>query len=103
MSKHNQVIITVTNTKVVQIFTQLLELGFFVDTPIGCNVRTFVSRHLGIDNRYLEERIQTIFLDHNPVDNFDTAVIGKDPVLDLSIFSPLRILENKPVTEMGLV
>jgi len=30
-------------------------------------------------------------------------ILGKDPVLDLSIFSPLRILEKKPLTEMGLV
>ena len=31
------------------------------------------------------------------------VVLGKDPVLDLSIFSPQRILENKPLTESGLV
>lgn len=37
-------------------------------------------------SRYLSERI-----------------IGKNPVLDLSVFSPHRILENKPLTEMGLV
>jgi glycine/D-amino acid oxidase-like deaminating enzyme len=30
-------------------------------------------------------------------------IIGKDPILDLSVFSPRRILENKPLTEMGLV
>jgi glycine/D-amino acid oxidase-like deaminating enzyme len=31
------------------------------------------------------------------------VIIGKDPVLDLSVFSPRRILEKKPLTEMGLV
>ncbi len=31
------------------------------------------------------------------------VILGKEPVLDLSIFSPQRILENKPLTEMGLV
>lgn len=31
------------------------------------------------------------------------VILGKEPVLDLSIFSPRRILENKPLTEMGLV
>jgi FAD-dependent oxidoreductase domain-containing protein 1 len=30
-------------------------------------------------------------------------IVGKNPVLDLSVFSPQRILENKPLTEMGLV
>ena len=30
-------------------------------------------------------------------------IIGQHPVLDLSVFSPGRILENKPLTEMGLV
>ncbi len=31
------------------------------------------------------------------------VVTGKKPVLDLSIFSPRRILEKNPLTEMGLV
>jgi FAD-dependent oxidoreductase domain-containing protein 1 len=31
------------------------------------------------------------------------TILGKAPVLDLSIFSPRRILEDKPLTEMGLV
>ena len=31
------------------------------------------------------------------------VITEKDPVLDLSVFSPQRILENKPLTEMGLV
>jgi len=31
------------------------------------------------------------------------VILGKDPVLDLSIFSPRRILENKPLAEKGLV
>jgi FAD-dependent oxidoreductase domain-containing protein 1 len=31
------------------------------------------------------------------------VILGTEPVLDLSIFSPRRILENKPLTEMGLV
>jgi len=30
-------------------------------------------------------------------------ILGRDPVLDLSIFSPRRILENEPLSEMGLV
>jgi glycine/D-amino acid oxidase-like deaminating enzyme len=31
------------------------------------------------------------------------VVIGKEPILELSIFSPRRILEKKPLTEIGLV
>ncbi len=31
------------------------------------------------------------------------VILGKEPVLDLSLFSPRRILEEKPLTEMGLV
>jgi len=30
-------------------------------------------------------------------------IIGKPPTLDLSIFRPERILENKPLSEVGLV
>lgn len=31
------------------------------------------------------------------------VILGKEPVLDLSVFSPQRILENQPLSEMGLV
>ena len=31
------------------------------------------------------------------------VILGKGPVLDLSLFSPRRILEEKPLTEIGLV
>ncbi len=30
-------------------------------------------------------------------------ILGKPPVLDLSIFSPRRILENRPIQEVGIV
>jgi glycine/D-amino acid oxidase-like deaminating enzyme len=30
-------------------------------------------------------------------------ILGKPPVLDLSIFSPRRILENRPIEEVGIV
>ena len=69
-------------------FSQLLEQGFILTAPLGCSVRDFVCRHLNLDHQYLEERIQTIFLDHKPVDNPDSALIHEGAVIALSAAMP---------------
>ncbi len=69
-------------------FYQLLEQGFILFAPPGCSVRDFVCRHLDVEPRYLEQRIQTIFLDQKPVDDLDTAVIRSRSVVALSAAMP---------------
>jgi hypothetical protein len=69
-------------------FFQLLELGFLLEAAVGCSLREFICERLGLDGQYLENRVQTIFLDHNPVDNPDTARIREGSSVALSAAMP---------------
>ncbi|MDF1591506.1 MAG: hypothetical protein P1P89_08345 [Desulfobacterales bacterium] len=69
-------------------FFQLLEQGFLVETSVGCSLRDFICGGLGLDGQYLADRVQTIFLDHNPVDDIDTALIQENSTVALSAAMP---------------
>ena len=56
-------------------FFQLLQKGFRVKTQAGCSVKSFLCEHLGLSPEYVEERIQTLFLDGKPVDDVDSALL----------------------------
>lgn len=69
-------------------FFQLLEQGFILETVVGGSLRDFLCGRVGIDAQYLENRVQTIFLDHNPVDDPDSAVIRAGSNVALSAAMP---------------
>ncbi|MGA8572790.1 MAG: hypothetical protein ACLP7A_00790 [Desulfobaccales bacterium] len=66
----------------------LLQQGFLVKVPGGCNIRTILCQHLGLTPVYLENRIQTIFLNGKPVDEVDASVVGDGATLALSAAMP---------------
>ena len=70
------------------LFFQLLEQGFFVAVPEGTSVRKTLCDYLDISGEYLENRIQTIFLDGKPVDDVDGAYVRKGSVIALSAAMP---------------
>ena len=74
--------------EVMPVFFQLLEQGFIHESYPGCSVRDLICGQLGLDPQYLEERIQTIFLDHKPVDDLDSAIVQKGSVLAFSAAMP---------------
>ena len=69
-------------------FFGLLEQGFIVESALGCSLRDFICGGLGLDAAYLADRVQTIFLDHNPVDNIDAALIREGSSVALSAAMP---------------
>ena len=72
----------------IPIFYQLLSKGFVLYVQTGCTVKELLCGQLGIKDDYLEERIQTIFLDNKTVDDVDSSVIGKGSILSLSAAMP---------------
>jgi len=66
----------------------LLQQGFLVKVPGGCNIRTILCQHLGLTPDYLENRIQTIFLNGKPVDEVDATIVGDGATLALSAAMP---------------
>ena len=69
-------------------FFKLLQQGFRVKARVGCSIKTLLCRQLGLSPEYLEERIQTIFLDGRPVDDVNSAIIEHGSTLALSAAMP---------------
>ena len=69
-------------------FLQLAERGFKLQIMTGLTIRELLCRHLGISGDYVDNRIQTIFLDGKPVDDVDTAWVENGSKLALSAAMP---------------
>ena len=74
----------VVNSNLIPFFFQLMGQGFIVNAPANCSVRELICDQLGIPNDYLEERIQTLFLNGNVVDDLNSCIINKGSTLALS-------------------
>ncbi|MBC2710331.1 MAG: hypothetical protein HGJ94_04830 [Desulfosarcina sp.] len=72
----------------VSLFSPLLEKGVVIQTRTGCTLRDFLCGQLGLSGDYLDQRVQTLFLDARPVDDVDTAVIRDGSTLALSAAMP---------------
>jgi len=75
---------TVRVTLPLPMFKALLQRGVGVPFGAGVSVREFLQEALGIDADYVEENLQTVFLDGQPIDDFDRAVVRPSAVLALS-------------------
>jgi hypothetical protein len=69
-------------------FFPLLQKGFLIKTLSGKTIRAVLCDQIGVTREYLDNRINTIFLDSKPVDNVDSAVIKEGSVLALSAAMP---------------
>jgi hypothetical protein len=71
-------------SKLIPFFFQLLGQGFIVNAPANCSIRDLIIECLGIPDDYLEERIQTLFLNGNVVDDLNSCNIKEGSTLALS-------------------
>ena len=72
----------------VQVFFRLLARGVRIDATMGSSVQDLLLRELGLDKGYVEQNIQTVFLNNKPVDRIDTALITEGSTLALSSAMP---------------
>jgi hypothetical protein len=68
----------------IPLFFPLLGKGFKINATLGCSIRDFLCRQLGLSAEYLEDRIQTVFLNGKAVDDLDAAPLNLESVLALS-------------------
>ena len=71
-------------SKLIPFFFQLLGQGFIVNAPANCSIRDLIVECLGIPDDYLEERIQTLFLNGSVVDDLNSCNIKEGSTLALS-------------------
>lgn len=69
-------------------FLQLLQQGIIIRREVGCSLRSFLHDQLRLSPRFVEENIQTIFLDGKPVDDLDKAHVKEGSTLALSSAMP---------------
>ncbi|HOI74531.1 MAG TPA: hypothetical protein PLO63_10320 [Syntrophales bacterium] len=83
----NRLLLTV-KAEFVPFFFPLLQKGFVQKTEVGCSLRELLAERFGVPAEYIENRIQTVFLDGKPVDDMDAAVVRDGAVLALSSAMP---------------
>jgi hypothetical protein len=69
-------------------FLKLIEQGFRLKIKTGLTIRELLCGQLGVSGDYLDNRIQTIFLDGKAVDDVDAAWVHEDSRLALSAAMP---------------
>ena len=62
--------------------------GVSLNCLVGCTIRELLCRQFGIDADYLDNRIQTIFLNGKAADDVDKTRIAPNSVLALSAAMP---------------
>ena len=72
----------------IRLFFQLLGQGFYLEVQTGCSLKDLLSTQLGIPPDYLQNRIQTIFLNSKPVDAPENAIVAPGSVIALSAAMP---------------
>lgn len=65
-------------------FFQILQKGFIMKVQVGCNIADLFCQQFGLSPEYFEERVQTIFLDGNPVDDAHSAIVKDGSHIALS-------------------
>jgi len=69
-------------------FFSLFQKGVFIRGKMGNSVFSFLSNECGISRDYIEERIQTLFLDGKVIDDLHASKIEDGSVLSLSAAMP---------------
>ncbi|MFV0347325.1 MAG: hypothetical protein ACK5JO_01975 [Halodesulfovibrio sp.] len=69
-------------------WSYILQHGVQVSTPVNLNVRQVLEGAFAIPHDYVEDRIQTVFLDGMPVDDIDTAVVHDGARMGLAAALP---------------
>jgi len=69
-------------------FTALLSKGVAIRASLACNLKELLCEQVGVAPDYLEKRIQTVFLDGQPVDDVDQAIVGNGSTIALSAAMP---------------
>jgi hypothetical protein len=69
-------------------FFALLSYGFKLEVQIGCSLFELLVRQIGINESFLNEKVQTIFLNGKVVDDFSVEMVKDESVIALSAAMP---------------
>ena len=85
---HMQLLSFIVDADMISRFLKLLERGCKLKIKTGNTIRQLLCQNLGVPEDYVDNRIQTIFLNGRPVDDVDTATVENGSILALSAAMP---------------
>ena len=74
--------------RLIPFFFPILQKGFAQKIKVGCSIMALLADRFGLSADYIENRIQTIFLNGKPVDDMDSAIVRDGSILALSSAMP---------------
>lgn len=72
----------------ISIFSPALQQGFKVAARVGCSLKSMLCDQFDVTPAYLSQRITTIFLNGQPVDDVEFTIINDGAVVALSAAMP---------------
>ena len=78
----------IVSEKFILYFLGILRSGFSADVTVGCSLQELLCNQLGVDANYLEDRVQTIFLNNSPVDDIAGTTVDDGATISLSAAMP---------------
>lgn len=69
-------------------FYPLIEKGYWTDVIRGTTIFDFLVKDLGLSAEYVETRIQTIFLNHKPIDDIAAVTLSENDRIAFSAAMP---------------
>jgi hypothetical protein len=69
-------------------FTPLFSRGVQVSACLECSLKELMCRQIGLAEDYLENRVQTVFLNGHPVDDVSRAIVAEGATVALSAAMP---------------
>lgn len=70
------------------VFFPMMEKGVWIQVRIGSSIKSLLCKQIGLTEAYVDERIQTCFLNGKPVDDLDAALIRDGSTLAFSAAMP---------------
>jgi hypothetical protein len=71
-----------------RVFFPMLEKGVVVRVQVGSSIKSLLCDQVGLTENYVDERIQTCFLNGKPVDDLDAALVRDGSTLAFSAAMP---------------
>lgn len=76
------------NPKGIFLVFPMLQKGFIVNALLGQSIKTLLCEDIKLSEDYVEERIQTVFLNGKAVDDINTSLVSDGAVIALSAAMP---------------
>jgi hypothetical protein len=83
-----QINIRIEPSLIGRFFSQILSKGVRCRACVPCPLKELLCDQIGLPSEYVENRIQTVFLNGKPVDDVDTAQVAANDTIALSAAMP---------------